>query len=72
MKTSQKLERQICIKVDEDTARQITLLAQYYQRREGELLRLLLAPVLRDYWAKMQQEQHQENQQAPTLARFRD
>lgn len=72
MKTTNKLEQQFCIKVDQATASQIEKLANYYQRKGGEFLRLILAPVLRDYWAQMQREQHQENKQAPTLARFKD
>jgi len=71
MKTAKKLDNQFCIKVDQDTARQIELLANYYQRKPSEFLRLILAPVLRDYWAMMQREEHQENKQIPTLARFK-
>ena len=70
MRTTEKLMRNYCIRVDEPTANQIEQLAQYYQRTPSDLLRLLLAPALRQQWAEMQRKQHQENQERPTLARF--
>lgn len=71
MKTNdKKLMCQYCINVDKETSAQIEKIAEYYQRKPSELLRLILAPVLRDYWAKIQQQEHKENNQAPTLARF--
>ena len=66
-----KLINQFTINTDEETAAQIIKLSQYYQRKPAELLRLLLAPALRDLWAKMQQEQHPENQAAPIVATFK-
>ena len=72
MANNNKLNKQFTINTDEETARQIELIAEYYQRKPRELLRLILAPALRDLWAKMQREQHPENKQAPTLARFRN
>ena len=71
MKTANKLTRQFNINVDEPTAEQIEKLADYYQRKPSEFLRLILAPVLRDYWAQMERQEHPENKQAPTLARFK-
>lgn len=65
-----KLKNQFTINTDEETAAQIMKLANYYQRKPAELLRLLLAPALRNLWAQMQQEQHPENNTAPTLAKF--
>ena len=70
MKQANKLTRQYCLNVDEPTADQIEKLAEHYQRKPAELLRLILAPVLREYWAEYQREQHPENKTEPTLARF--
>ena len=70
MANNNKLNKQFTINTDEETARQIELIAEYYQRKSAELLRLLLAPALRNEWAAIQREQHPENQAAPTLARF--
>ena len=71
MKTNDKqLTKQYCINVDENTARMVELIADYYQRKAGELLRLLLAPILANEWAKIQRQEHPENKQEPTLARF--
>lgn len=71
MKTTEKKMRNFCVRVDEPTAQQIQTLADYYQRTASDLLRLLLAPVLRQQWAEMEREQHKENQEPPTLARFK-
>ena len=65
-----KLTKQFTINTDEETAAQIEKIAEHYQRKPAELLRLLLAPALRNEWAKIQQQEHPENQAAPTLARF--
>lgn len=71
MKTTEKLLKNYCVRVDEPTSAQIEKLAQYYQRTPSDLLRLLLAPALRQQWAEMEREQHKENQERPTLARFK-
>lgn len=70
MANNKKLNYQYCINVDEETAAQIERIAEYCQRKPAELLRLILAPALRDEWAKIQRQEHPENNTAPTLARF--
>ena len=70
MKDAKKLTNQFCINLDDATAQQVEQIAEYYQRKPAELLRLLLAPVLRNEWATIQRQEHPENQAAPTLARF--
>lgn len=70
MANNNKLNKQFTINTDEETARQVEIIAEYYQRKPAELLRLILAPALRNEWANIQKEQHPENQAAPTLARF--
>lgn len=70
MKDTKKLNNQFCINLDDATAQQVEQIAEYYQRKPAELLRLLLAPVLRNEWATIQRQEHPENQAAPTLARF--
>ena len=70
MKQAKKLNCQYCINVDEETAAQIEQIAEYCQRKPAELLRLIRASALRDEWAKIQRQEHPENNTAPTLARF--
>ena len=70
MANNNKLTKQFTINTDEETAAQIERIAETYQRKPAELLRLLLGPALRAEWAAIQREQHPENQTAPTLARF--
>ena len=70
MKTTKKLNNQFCINLDDATAQQVEAIAEAYQRKPAELLRLLLAPVLRNEWAKIQREEHPENREPLTLARF--
>ena len=70
MKTTEKLKNQFCINLDDATAQQVERIAEHYQRKPSELLRLILAPALRNEWAAIQREQHPENQAAPTVARF--
>lgn len=70
MKTTKKLQNQYTINTDDETRAQIEKIAEHYQRKPAELLRLLLAPALRNEWAKIQQQEHPENNTAPTLARF--
>ena len=72
MKQANKLTRQYCLNVDEPTADQIEKLAELYQRKPAELLRLLLVPALCREWAKIQKQEHPENKTEPTLARFHE
>ena len=65
-----KLNNQFTINTDEETADQIGRIAQYYQRKPAELLRLLLGPALRNEWAKIQRQEHPENTEPLTVATF--
>ena len=71
MKKEKKLENQFTVNLDGETAAQVLKLAEYYQRKPAELLRLVLSPALRDLWAEMEREKHLENQAAPVVATFR-
>jgi len=71
MRTKEKLTRNITLHLDEPTAQQVETLAEYYNRKPAEFLRLILAPTLRQYWAEMERNEHAENRQEPTLATFR-
>ena len=71
MKTAEKLKNCYSINLDDPTAQQLETLAEYYQRKPRELLRLLLAPALRNLWAEMQRQEHPENQTAPMVATFK-
>lgn len=58
-----KLKNQITLNLDDDSAELVQLLAEYYQRKPAELVRLLLVPVLVDQFAKIQRQAHPENAQ---------
>ena len=65
-----KYSKPYTVNLDENTARQVELIAQRYQRKPAELLRLLLVPALCNEWAKIQKQEHAENNDAPTVATF--
>ncbi len=72
MKTTKKLNNCYSINLDDDTAALLEKVAEHHQRKPRELLRLLIVPSLLKEWAKIQQQEHPENQQAPTVAIFRN
>ena len=57
----EKLKRQFTINTDEKTAILIERIAEHYQRKPAELLRLLLIPSILNEYAKIQEQQHPEN-----------
>jgi len=65
-----KLVKQYCVNLDADTGAMLERLAELYQRKPSELIRLLIAKPLRDEWSKVQREEHPENQEQPQPARF--
>ena len=70
MANNNKLTKQFTINTDEETANQIERIAELYQRKPAELLRLLLGPALRNEWAKIQRQEHPENTEPLTVAIF--
>ena len=70
MRTTEKLQNQFTINTDDETRAQIEKIAEYYQRKPAELLRLLLGPALRNEWAKIQQQEHPENNEPIQQAIF--
>ena len=71
MKTNDKqLNNQYCINVTDEIAQLINAIAEHEQRKPAELLRLLLVPALRSAWVQIQREEHQENNEPPTVAKF--
>lgn len=68
---NEKLTNCYSINLDEESAAMIEAIAREQQRKPRELLRLLLKPVIRAEWIKLQTQTHQENQQAPTVAKFK-
>ena len=58
-----KLKNQITLNLDDEAAELVQLLADYYQRKPAEFVRLLLVPVLVDRFAKVQRQAHPENAQ---------
>ena len=71
MKTSKKYNHAITINIDDALYNEVQILAEYYQRKNADLLRLLLTPVIIDAYAKMQREKHPENKSALKRATFR-
>ena len=69
--TNEKLTNCYSVNLDEDSAQMIEAIAREQQRKPRELLRLLLKPIIKAEWIKLQTEQHPENQQAPTVAQFK-
>ena len=47
-----KLTNQITVNLDQEAAQMVQYLAEYYQRKPAELVRLLLVPTLREHTAK--------------------
>ena len=66
----EKLKNSYSINLDDDTAETLEALARELQRKPRELLRLLVAPVIRKEWERVNREKYQENQTAPTVAHF--
>ena len=55
-----KLDNSYTINFDEDYSKLIEELAQAYQRKPRELLRLLLVPILHDKYMELKQLQNKE------------
>lgn len=66
----EKLKNQFTINLDEGAAALVQKLAEIYQRKPAELLRLLLLPQLCNEWAKVQRIEHPENRQPFTPVRY--
>lgn len=66
----EKLNNSYSINLDDDTADTLEALARELQRKPRELLRLLVAPIIRKEWERVNREKYPENQQAPQVAHF--
>ena len=66
----EKLKNQFTVNLDEEAAALVQKLAEIYQRKPAELLRLLLLPQLSNEWAKIQREAHPENRQPFAPVRY--
>lgn len=66
-----KLDNNYTLHLDTETSDLIEKLASYYNRKPCELLRLILVPQLIQEWAKVQAQEHQENQDKIEKAIFR-
>ena len=56
-----KLQNQFTINFDDDYKTLINKIAEYYQRKPAELLRLLLIPVLHNEYSKIMADQYPTN-----------
>ena len=70
MSQDKKLTNTYTINTDDGTAALIEAIAEHEQRKPRELLRLLLIPALRQRWAEIQRQEHPENTEPMTPARF--
>lgn len=56
-----KLLNKYTINFDDDIKNMIEFIADSYQRKPAELLRLLLTPTIQNEFIKLMQEKHPEN-----------
>lgn len=56
-----KLNNQFTLNLDDEYKQLVIKLAEYYQRKPAELLRLLIQPLLCDEYAKVMQLIHVDN-----------
>ena len=66
----EKLQNQFTINLDDDTADTLEALARELQRKPRELLRLLVTPIIRKEWERVNREKYPENKEEPKPARF--
>ena len=57
----EKLKNQITINLNDESAALVQKLADIYQRKPAELVRLLVVPQLSNLWAEVQRQEHPEN-----------
>lgn len=67
----EKLKNGYTINVDDELKNMIEALAQYYQRRPRELLRLFLRKIIIDEYAKMQLSLNKNNDNDLQVAIFK-
>ena len=61
MKKANKNNNAITINVNDELKSEIDYIAEYYQRKPAELLRLLLTPVVVNEFAKIMLKKHPED-----------
>lgn len=72
MKTNKnKLTNAITVNFNDETAQEIQTLAEHYNRKAAELLRILVLPVIINEYAKIMLLEHPENRQPMTQAIFK-
>jgi hypothetical protein len=71
MKTENKNNNAITINLNDDYKAMIDKLAQYYQRKTADYIRVILQPVLIDEYKKMMLSIHKENTQPIKQAIFK-
>lgn len=71
MKKANKNNNAITINVSDDVRAEIDAIAEYYQRKPAELLRLLLVPVIVKEYADIMIKKHPENDAQASPAIFK-
>lgn len=71
MKKAQKNNNSFTINLNDDLKNELLKVAETYQRKPAELLRLLVAPVIINEYAKIQQRIYKENAQPLQEATFK-
>ena len=66
-----KNDNAITININDNLINMVIKIAEHHQRKPAELLRILLTPIIVNEWIKLQQEEHPENLEPPTVATFR-
>lgn len=66
----EKLTNNYTINLDDETAATLEALARELQRKPRELLRLIVAPIIKKEWRDLNAAKFPENQQTPTPAHF--
>lgn len=62
----------ITINLNDELKKELEYIAEYYQRKTAELLRLLITPIIINEYATIQLKQHPENAQPMERATFKE
>lgn len=69
-KPAERMTESYTVNLDQETAQTLEALARAKQRKPRELLRLLVAPLIRQEWERLQVETYEENRQPLTVAHY--
>ena len=67
----EKLKNQVTINLTDDDLKLLNFICDANDRRAGEMVRILLKPILRNEFTKLMQNQHAENNEPLTIPIFK-